>query len=255
MEAVVISEKGLRPRMEDFHHLDLNFGGQGWIYGGIYDGHSGDYAAAYAARNLHRLFLEKILGGLPPGLAFTQSYEETSRALSGQESGTTAVDFFIRERKIFTANAGDSRAIVVSRKGLSILTTDHRIDNAEEKERVLTAGASISPPYVIRDGFGLMPTRSIGDRYFKEVGVIASPSLNEREISRDDLLLISACDGLWDFMSNEEAAALARENPEPERLLEILKREVLVNRMGTDNLTIIAVSFREKESGQSARHS
>jgi serine/threonine protein phosphatase PrpC len=75
------------------------------------------------------------------------------------------------------------------------------------------------------------------------VGIIATPSVSEYRISKNDLVLIAACDGLFDFMSNEEVAEFARRTTKPESLLEILKKEVLFNRGGTDNLTIVAVKL------------
>jgi len=243
MNTAVISENGIRLGMEDAYYLDPDFGGKGWIYGGIYDGHNGDYAAKYAAERLHRICLERLLSGLAPGQAFTLSYETVSQEVSQQESGTTAVDFLIQDRRIFTANVGDTRAIVIRQSGASQLTVDHRVDNAEERARVIKMGSYIDYPYVVRENLGLMPTRSIGDQYFKAVGVIATPSISEHLITPDDLMLVAACDGLWDFINNEEVAALAREHPEPKLLLDILTHEVLVNRLGTDNLTMIVVSL------------
>jgi serine/threonine protein phosphatase PrpC len=243
MESAVISEKGTRSVMEDAHILDKNFGSQGWIYGGIYDGHNGAYAAEHAAKRLHEIFLEKILAGVAPGPAFSQSYETISEELGGQESGTTAVDFLIQGKTIHVANAGDARAIIVSRERISQLTVDHRVDNPEERKRVVKMGAAIDYPYVVKGDQGLMPTRTIGDRYFKTVGVIATPSLKEYAIGSDDLMLVLACDGLWDFMSNSEVAAMVFEHPVPKLLLGALTREVLVNRSGTDNLTVMAVSL------------
>lgn len=244
MQAAVTSEKGIRPSMEDAHYLDLDFGGKGWIYGGIYDGHNGDYAAKYAAERLHQIFLEKLLSGLTPEPAFTQSYETVSQEVSEQESGTTAVDILIKGNRIYMANAGDARAIVISQNSVSQLTVDHRVDNTEERGRVEKAGASIDYPYVIRGNLGLMPTRSIGDQYFKAVGVIATPSISKHLIAPDDLMLVAACDGLWDFISNKGVAAFVREFAEPKLLLDALAREILFNRLGTDNLTIIAISLR-----------
>jgi protein phosphatase PTC2/3 len=243
MEAAVVSEKGIRQSMEDAYYLDLNFGDQGWVYGGVYDGHSGDYAARYASEKLHLVFFEKLLTGLPPGQAHSYAYEAVSQELMSQDSGTTAVDFLIQNTQMFIANAGDARAIVVSKNGVLQLTVDHRMDNREEQERVTKMGAFINYPYVTRGDQGLMPTRSIGDRYFKPVGVVAAPYINEYLITQDDMMLIAACDGLWDFMTNQEVAAMAREYPEPLYFLDVLMHEVMEKRMGTDNLTIIAVAL------------
>ncbi len=201
MEAAYISEQGLRYEMEDAHFLDTNFGNKGWIYGGVYDGHGGSSAAQLAAERLHVKFLSKILSSQSPQQAFTESYEETSAALKHQDSGTTAVDFFIDNNTIFTANAGDTRAIIVSTKAVHQLTIDHRLHNPDEKQRIESMGGKISYPYVMRGLSGLMPTRTIGDEYFKPVGIIATPSVSVYQIKEDDLVLIAACDGLFDFIS------------------------------------------------------
>lgn len=231
--------------MEDAHHLDLDFAGEGWVFGGVYDGHGGRTAAEYCAERLHRVFLEDLLSGLPPAEAFVHSYEAVSDELKGQESGASAVSFLVREGWITAANAGDARAIVVGEKAVRQLTLDHRLDNPEERQRIESRGGIVRYPYAYRGGMGLMPTRSIGDQFFKPVGVIATPSVGEHRITGEDIMLVAACDGLFDFMSNEEVAGFARAFPDPERLVQALKDEVLFSRLGTDNLTIIAVSLRE----------
>ncbi|MFH0914597.1 MAG: PP2C family protein-serine/threonine phosphatase [Chloroflexota bacterium] len=243
MEAAAVSEKGMRAEMEDAHYLDLNLGGRGWVFGGVYDGHGGSYAAGYAAKRLHEVFLEKLLSGTSPQEAFTTAYETTSEELSTQDSGTTAVTFLIRDRKIFTANVGDARALVIGKKGFAQLTVDHRLDNPAEKHRIEEMGGVIHYPYVYRGFSGLMPTRTLGDQYFKAVGVIATPLVGEHPISPEDLVLVAACDGLFDVMTNEEVRQLARKYPQPQKLVEVLRDEALLVRQGTDNLTVIAISL------------
>lgn len=244
MEAAVISEKGARREMEDAHFLDLNFTNKGWAFAGIYDGHGGKLAAKYASERLHQIFLQGLLSCFSSQEAFIKSYQLVSEELKTQDSGTTAVNCLIKERQIFTANVGDARAIVISDQGLSQLTVDHRLDNLIERQRIEDMGGQIRYPYACRGHQGLMPTRTIGDRYFKNIGIIATPSVSEYKISQDDLILLMACDGLFDVMTSEEAADFARRFPQPETLLEVLKTEVLVNRLGSDNLTMIAFSLR-----------
>ena len=245
MKAAFISERGIRLEMEDTHYLNTNFGNQGWFFGGVYDGHGGKYAATFVSERLHILFLKKLLSSQFPQQAFVESYEEISFVLRQQESGTTAVNFFIRNGLIFTANAGDARAILISENSVFQLSTDHRLDNIEERQRIEKMGGIINYPYAIRGNSGLMPTRTIGDPYFKPIGIIATPSVSEYIIRNSDLMLVAACDGLFDVMNNEKIAEFALYNTEPVSLLEALKKEVLFKRQGTDNLTIIAVKLSE----------
>ncbi len=244
MQTAVIAEKGLRPAMEDTHYLDTNFAGTRWIFGGIYDGHGGKAAADYAARRLHRVFQKQLGTARTPQQAFTETYELVSSEMRLEGVGATAVNFLIGNNQIITANVGDARAIVIGEKDVRQLTVDHRLDNPEERQRVERMGGQILYPYVYRGNQGLMPTRSLGDEYFRPVGVIPTPSVNSYDITSDDFMFLAACDGLFDFMSNEEVAAFARRSREPVQLLQELKQEVLSARSGTDNLTIIAVSLR-----------
>lgn len=245
MKSAVVSEKGHRYKMEDAHVLDMNFDDRGWIFGGVYDGHNGDFAARYSARHLHRIFLRTLHSDLSPQESFMFAYEEASRRLQFQDSGTTAVTFLIKDGRIFTANAGDARAIVIRDREAHQLTIDHRVMNRDELTRILDRGGTIRGSYVVRGGEGLMPTRTIGDEYFKPVGIISTPAVNSYEISERDVFLIAACDGLFDFMTNEEVADIAAEFTEPDQLVDRLKIEVLVNRCGLDNLSIIAVSLQD----------
>jgi serine/threonine protein phosphatase PrpC len=245
MKTAVISEQGIRLAMEDAYYLETNFGSMNWIFGGIYDGHSGGYAAQFAAERLHQIFLRQFLSRMIPGQAFINAYETVSNELKFQDSGTVAVNFLIKDGAIYTANVGDARAIIVDGDRVIQLTTDHRLDNPEEKQRIENMGGKIISPYIVTDKGGLMPTRTIGDEYFKTVGVIATPTVNEYSIQHDDMILIAGCDGLFDFIGNEEIADFARQIQEPKQLLERLKKEVLYIRNGTDNLTIIAVGLSE----------
>ena len=230
--------------MEDAYHLDMDFAHRGWVYGGVYDGHGGDGAARYAAVVLHGTFLGAYLSGLAPADAFASAYEQVDRELAHQDSGTTATDFFIRESDLFVANAGDSRAVIVGKRGITQLTTDHRLSDDNERKRVLQTGGGIRLPYVTRGAQGIMTTRSLGDPYFRPAGVIAAPFTAHHALSSQDMFLISASDGLWDVITSEQIFAVASKSTDPAELLSALKNEVLNKRQGTDNLTVIAISLR-----------
>jgi len=245
MKKAVVSDIGYRFRMEDAHYLDMNCAGRGWVFGGVYDGHMGAFAAHFSAKYLHHVFLEHLQEGHTPEESFVFAYEDTSARLAFQESGTTAVTFLIKDRCIFTASAGDARAIVISTEEIHQLTVDHRVHNHEERTRILEMGGVIREPYVYRGGQGLMPSRSIGDEYFKSVGIIATPTTSRYEITGDDRFLIAACDGLFDVLMNDEVAEVVRNFTDPEPVVDALRAEVLVTRLGTDNLTIIAISLQD----------
>lgn len=92
-----------------------------------------------------------------------------------------------------------------------------------------------------------MPTRTIGDTLFKPAGVIAEPYTCTTEVSKDEFALIAGCDGLFDFVSNQEVAEFARESSQAQDLVDRLEKEVLLVRGGMDNLTIICLILSQKD--------
>lgn len=245
MKYSIVSEIGRRLHMEDAHFLDMDFNNMGWVFGGVYDGHGGDFAALYSSWHLHRYFLNELLSGSSPQEAFKISYKRVSDELKNQESGTTAVNFFIRDGIIYTANVGDARALIVGDEDFVVLTEDHRLDNSAERERIEKAGGIISYPYTVKGYRGLMPTRTIGDEYFRSVGIIPCPYTNSHHIMPHERVLIVACDGLFDVMDNHEVAEFVKRFESIDALAEELKKEVIINRMGGDNLTIIIIDLRD----------
>lgn len=50
---------------------------------------------------------------------------------------------------------------------------------------------------------GLAVSRSIGDHFIRPY-VTCEPEINTHNISKNDLFMIMATDGLWDVLTNEE---------------------------------------------------
>ena len=59
-------------------------------------------------------------------------------------SGCTACVCVIIEEKVYIANAGDSRAIIIKNDKIGKKTTDHKPDLNEEKKRIIKAGGWIT---------------------------------------------------------------------------------------------------------------
>ena len=137
MHIAVVAEQGMRWHMEDRHVVRETPEG---LFVGVYDGHCGAGAAEYAARMLHTAFLGRLREGVGAGTAFTQVYPEISRDLAYQDAGATAVTCWVCPGRVVCANAGDARAIIVGRGGWRQLSVDHRVEDAEERARVLARG-------------------------------------------------------------------------------------------------------------------
>jgi len=138
-------------------------------------------------------------------------------------SGTTLVYALKINDDVYCANIGDSRCIVVRNKNEVIaLSEDQKPENPGEKERILAAGGRVEPlpgpPNVDRgpdrvwlgevDVPGLAMSRSIGDEVSQTVGVVSVPEIKSYKIDPRDKCLVLASDGVWEFITNEEACAI-----------------------------------------------
>jgi len=157
---------------------------------------------------LAQLFSD-ILNAQPeqhPGQALNKAFEDTDKQLAekGLHSGCTAIVAYVcmdgtdlGERKLYTANVGDARA-VLCRGGKAIrLSSDHKGSDPQEQYRIAQAGGFIMNNRV--NGV-LAVTRSLGDVSMKDL-IIGNPYTTETDLTVNDEFLILACDGVRTFFT------------------------------------------------------
>eukprot|EP00752_Nemacystus_decipiens_P010104 g9005.t1 len=194
----------------------------------VFDGH-GEHGDVVSHFVMHEL--ESVLAAHPslledPAKALMESYVKVDESLAtakGQEatfSGTAAVSVLMRENNLWIANAGDSRA-VLAKEDLNALkavdlSVDQNPDSPKEQARIEAAGGFVSPPpepglssRVWLDAamtqVGLAMARSIGDNAVKSIGVVAEPEVTTHTIEGKDKFIVLASDGVWEFISSQEA--------------------------------------------------
>ncbi|KAM0750570.1 protein serine/threonine phosphatase 2C [Meredithblackwellia eburnea MCA 4105] len=142
------------------------------------------------------------------------------------------------------AHVGDTRAVLGSISGRPVaLTENHHPDSRVESERLRQSGTGI-----VTDSFGesrwggtLANTRGVGDREFKELGVIAEPVVGRRVLKGPEwafLALVS--DGITDSMSDQEIVDLCRGHSDPTRAASAIV-SFAEDVGGEDNMTVIIV--------------
>ena len=101
------------------------------------------------------------------------------------------------------------------------LTHDHKPDLPHERARVLAAGGRVEwqgcwrvvaeSPLPGRPAAGLAVSRSLGDAQFKEPLPLVSsdPDVSVTLLRPGDTMLILASDGVWDVLSDQDAAEVA----------------------------------------------
>ena len=149
---------------------------------------------------------------------------------SGGREGATALVALRLGRDLFTAHAGDARAVLRRAGGVAHrLTIDHKPGDPGERARVLAAGGRVEhlgcwrvvaiPADPRRLPAGLAISRSLGDLDFKGeggpgstgAGVTADPTVGRVRLGPADDVLILASDGLWDVLTDQQACDIAGE--------------------------------------------
>lgn len=155
--------------------------------------------------------LFKILGEtLGNGAGSGNPADQTIEQMQLDSIGCTANMILVEDmKKLYVANAGDSRC-VLSRAGEAVpLSFDHKPENEEERERIEKAGSVITDGRV--DG-NLNLSRSLGDLKYKqkkelkahEHPITANPDTYTYDLSPKDDFIIMGCDGIWETKTNQQ---------------------------------------------------
>jgi len=175
-------------------------------------------------------------------------------------AGCTAVAVLVDGDDLWTANAGDSKA-VMSRGGVALpLSFEHKPDSVVERGRIEAAGGFVSVAGRVNNNLNL--SRSLGDLKYKQNKdiapkdqiITAEPDVSRYTIQSDDEFIIIACDGVWDVMTNQQAVDFVRErlNSTDTKLSEVCEqvfdRCIASNPretsgLGGDNMTCVIVQL------------
>lgn len=215
--AGICSETGKRHSMEDDDIIVDGFAGlDNQAFFGLYDGHGGRATVDFVVKALH-VNLACLLRQQPPTTPIHDIWKDCYLATDGQlrrrnilRSGSTSVTCVLRQeqggkRVLYTANVGDSRAVLV-RGGKAIrLTVDHKASCPEEEKRIKDAGGFIARGKRVNGVLAV--SRALGDHMFKENDIVSAiPYCATTELSQHDSHLLLACDGVWDVVTDQEAA-------------------------------------------------
>jgi len=145
------------------------------------------------------------------------------KTISAQMSGTTCTIAIhdIQKNKIFLAHVADSSAVLCKRAGQKFggepLTRDHKPNLPDERKRIESSGGRVA-----FDGYanhrvyakngrypGLNMSRCLGDLMgHNDCGLSCEPEVTVRELSAEDGTLLICSDGVWEFISPDEAVGI-----------------------------------------------
>ena len=242
------SGPGIKKTNQDNYFIYKNFlNNNNYLYIGVCDGHGifGQDISSYLVYNIPQNLsndllnnnikkissekIENIYHYIETSFIQTNIKLNTDERIDSTYSGSTCTSIIYTPKKIITINVGDSRCILGKYNNNKwipkILTKDHKPDDPNELDRIISSGGKVEP---YKDNFGnfvgpervwkkegqvpgLAMSRSFGDEVGHEVGVIVNPEINEYEFLNEDKFIVLASDGLWEFISNEEVIDIVKE--------------------------------------------
>eukprot|EP00831_Metopus_contortus_P073593 TRINITY_DN6712_c0_g1_i2.p2 TRINITY_DN6712_c0_g1~~TRINITY_DN6712_c0_g1_i2.p2 ORF type:complete len:340 (+),score=65.34 TRINITY_DN6712_c0_g1_i2:164-1183(+) len=293
---VAIGMQGWRLNMEDAHIATVKFGGdpQAALFG-VFDGHGGREVAEYASRHLPEELLKnsdyasgkydralintflKIDSMLDSATARAEiekmrlefntksAASPSKRGLDEMEEegpemkGCTANVVLLKNRTLYIANAGDSRAVLAKKGKAEELSIDHKPDMESELKRITKAGGKVEEGRV--EG-NLNLSRAFGDLRYKqnrklkqsEQMISPEPDVRVEKLTPDCDFLVMGCDGIYETKTSQqivdffysELKGAAPLKPVVSKFMDsVLSPDYMKTEgEGCDNMTCILVKFK-----------
>lgn len=167
-----------------------------------------------------------------------------------------------KDKKMYFANAGDSRAVLCRNGKAQAMSIDHKPELELEKQRIYKAKGWIIGGRV---NGNLNLSRGLGDLEYKQNKdlspdaqiITANPDIRVESIDDSCDFIIIGCDGIWDCLTNDEAVNIIKDNLSNkssqkisfylENLLDNICAvdKLNVKGIGCDNMTIIVIVFKK----------
>ncbi|MEW5299905.1 MAG: hypothetical protein WDW36_002875 [Sanguina aurantia] len=240
---------------------------------GAMDGHGphGHLVSGYVKQHLPIILVNHLTSDKDVKKALSLGFTEVDKSLGNSRidcefSGSTAVVSYLKGRTLTTAWVGDSRGVMGRETKAGIvavdLTYDHKPTNPEEKTRILKSNGRVERlvdemgqpmgPHRVWLQYawipGLAMSRALGDVLAHQVGVTSEPEHTVMEVTPQDRFIVLASDGVWEFISSQEAVDIIAQYPTAEESCRQLVDEAynrwLTEEEGVvDDITAVVVRF------------
>lgn len=247
------SDPGRRGYQEDTH---MEIKGRGYkdssLYG-VWDGHGGYRAAHFCKEFLLRYAVDDEEFVENTSVALRRSFYKADAEFSAiaklrfLSDGTTSLVACIHNRRLYVANAGDCRAVLVSSDWkATAMSDDHKPNRADEEKRIRQLGGRVVHLGRWRVQGVLAVSRAIGDVSLQPF-VTCEPEIEVKELQdHEDSYLILASDGIWDVMTNADAVDVVKQAIKSKPYVDVAK-ELCAQAIAlgsTDNVTASIIDLR-----------
>lgn len=231
-------KKGLKPESPNQDDLCIYLTDKARILG-VFDGHGpyGHDLSNFVQQHLPKVCLKDPSFKTSPLKALEAAFPTVHRLLVDAQvdshfdcglSGCSAALVLQLGEVLHLGHVGDTRVVIArDRNGggkfqAEDLTCEHKPSVEIERRRILAAGGQVRrlegdiPHRVFLQGKtypGLSMSRSLGDTVGVQVGVISEPEVQSVAIKEDWRFLLLCSDGIWEFLTSQEAVDLVAKFP------------------------------------------
>ena len=167
--------------------------------------------------------------------------DEKIKLLNLPNIGSSGTIIYIEKKiwktELYSVNVGNSRCVLINRKGIIRVTYDDKIDDPKEYERIIKKRGIINNGDLCG---ALKQSRCFGNWSIKNQGLIVDPNITKIEINNDDLYLIIASDGIFDVIKDEEIYPFIKIYKDTNNICKNLVKECL-NRGSTDIISYFVI--------------
>ncbi|MCZ6781942.1 MAG: Stp1/IreP family PP2C-type Ser/Thr phosphatase [Proteobacteria bacterium] len=244
LRAAACTDVGLRRRVnEDRYALAPDLGL--YLLADGMGGHSAGQVASQLAAEASLRAIETLQGGrVSPTERLRHAVSCANREIYSQAQsqpelggmGTTLVALLAADGRIALAHVGDSRAYLIRRGRIRLLTDDHSLVGELLRRREISEDAAREHPH------RHVLTRALGVRRNVE------PDLAEMSPLAGDLFVMCS-DGLTNHVRDDEIAARVREGVDLQESCDGLV-ELANRRGGEDNTTVVVVRYEKEDEEQ-----
>jgi serine/threonine protein phosphatase PrpC len=218
---------------------------------GIYDGHGihGKSVSAFLEENIPQIYLNKKIKIPISTKKHTDIFNTLQRKIKENpkafNSGSTCLLGIIYKQRnsliLNIINLGDSRAIVITKKGkCKQITIDHKPNDKLEKKRIRDLGGTIQ---IDKEGTERICGMSVSKAFGDAENNYISQQPDVYRIKLDNIsFIIFGCDGLFDELTNENISSYVLQNQHSNNIADDLCK-LAYNAGSCDNISCIVVKI------------
>ena len=212
----------------------------------LFSGHGGTEVAQYLQEKFAK-YMKKILPFKDTSKDLTNLFkalDEKIKGLNVPNVGATGTIVYIQnyngKKKLYCANVGNNRCLLINRKGVIKLSNDHNINDPEEHKRILRKGGTLNTTDLAAK---LPSSRSFGYWSIKKNGgIISDPHISVIDINNDDLYIIIGSEKVWKYFKNEDCLKVIG-NKYPKEISKKITVEIM-SKGCPHNVGSIVISFK-----------